>query len=278
LATSRGETPAKKMSMLYTRPDRLEPGVPSENGYVVRVPKNKVYHFNTDPLNLLPEAEKLFRKENGKDKSFDLNNQVAYVAKVAAQKGFPVTTSDWNIKGTKALRAQTTEVLPVEKYSNIKPGTTNQVQFNPEFENVKPNAKRRDIQSSLEGESLETALDRALEVAKNSSIEEGLAEFKESEYFKNQDEDIQSELEEYFKEEAGPVEKGSLVDKFDALDDIANKLKEPLTKSEINELTSKRKAIFDENPEVKEINDNFSKITKKLEEKGDLKKSRPDCP
>ena len=278
LATSRGETPAKKMSMLYTRPDRLEPGVPSENGYVVRVPKNKVYHFNTDPLNLLPEAEKLFRKENGKDKSFDLNNQVAYVAKVAAQKGFPVTTSDWNIKGTKALRAQTTEVLPVEKYSNIKPGTTNQVQFNPEFENVKPNAKRRDIQSSLEGESLETALDRALEVAKNSSIEEGLAEFKESEYFKNQDEDIQSELEDYFKEEAGTTEKGSLVDKFDALDDIANKLKEPLTKSEINELTSKRKAIFDENPEVKEINDNFSKITKKLEEKGDLKKSRPDCP
>jgi hypothetical protein len=278
LATSRGETPAKKMSMLYTRPDRLEPGVPSENGYVVRVPKNKVYHFNTDPLNLLPEAENLFRKENGKDKSFDLNNQVAYVAKVAAQKGFPVTTSDWNIKGTKALRAQTTEVLPVEKYSNIKPGTTNQVQFNPEFENVKPNAKRRDIQYSLEGESLETALDRALEVAKNSSISKGLAEFKESEYFKKQDKEIQAELEDYFKEEAGPVEKGALEDKFDALDDIANKLKEPLTKSEINELTSKRKAIFDENPEVKEINDNFSKITRQLEENGELKKSRKDCP
>lgn len=278
LATSRGETPAKKMSMLYTRPDRLEPGVPSENGYVVRVPKNKVYHFNTDPLNLLPEAEKLFRKENGKDKSFDLNNQVAYVAKVAAQKGFPVTTSDWNIKGTKALRAQTTEVLPVEKYSNIKPGTTNQVQFNPEFENVKPNAKRRDIQYSLEGESLETALDRALEVAKNSSIEEGLAEFKESEYFKNQDEDIQAELEEYFKEEAGTTEKDVLVDKFDALDDITKQLDAGLKNNERNELRSKRNAIFDENPELKEIFFNFSKITKKLEEKGDLKKSRPDCP
>ena len=278
LATSRGETPAKKMSMLYTRPDRLEPGVPSSNGYVVRVPKDKVYHFNTDPLNLLPEAEKLFRKENGKDKSFDLNNQVAYVAKVAAEKGFPVTTSDWNIKGTKALRAQTTEVLPVEKYSNIKPGTTNQIQFNPEFENVKPNAKRKDLYYSLEGESLETALDRALETAKNSSISKGLAEFKESEYFKKQDKEIQAELEDYFKEEAGPVEKGGLEDKFDALDDIANKLKEPLTKSEINELTSKRKAIFDENPEVKEINDNFSKITRQLEENGELKKSRKDCP
>lgn len=278
LATSRGETPAKKMSMLYTRPDRLEPGVPSQNGYVVRVPKDKVYHFNSDPLNLLPEAEKLFRKENGKDKSFDLNNQVAYVSKVAAEKGFPVTTSDWNIKGTKALRAQTTEVLPVEKYSNIKPGTTNQIQFNPEFENVKPNAKRKDLYYSLEGESLETALDRALETAKNSSISKGLAEFKESEYFKKQDKEIQAELEDYFKEEAGPVEKGGLEDKFDALDDIANKLKEPLTKSEINELTSKRKAIFDENPEVKEINDNFSKITRQLEENGELKKSRKDCP
>jgi hypothetical protein len=278
LATSRGETPAKKMSMLYTRPDRLEPGVPSENGYVVRVPKNKVYHFNSDALNLLPEAEKLFRKENGKDKSFDLNNQVAYVAKVAARKGFPVTTSDWNIKGTKALRAQTTEVLPVEKYSNIKPGTTNQVQFNPEFENVKPNAKRRGILYSLEGESLETALDRALEVAKNSSIEEGLAEFKESEYFKNQDEDIQSELEDYFKEEAGTTQKDELVDKFDALDDITKKLDAGATNNERNDLRSKRNAIFDENPELKEIYFNFSKITKKLEEKGDLKKSRPDCP
>lgn len=146
LATSRGESPRIKTSHLYTRPDRLEPNVPNANGYVVAVPKEKVYHFNTDPLNLLPEAKKRFRKENGKDVAFDLNNQVAYVSKIASEKGFPITTSDWNIKGTKALRAQTTESLPVEKYSGIKEGTYNQIEFNPKYEDVKPNAKRKDIQ------------------------------------------------------------------------------------------------------------------------------------
>lgn len=191
LATSRGESPRIKTSQLYTRPDRLEPNVPSSNGYVVRVPKDKVYDFNSDPLKLLPEAEKLFRKENGKDVAFDTNNQVAYVSKVAAEKGFKVTVSDWNIKGTKAQRAQTTESLPVEKYSNIKPGTTNQVEINPEFENIKPNAKRKDIQRQDVGkESLSDLFGRA----------KSFDDIKSSDLYKNKTETGKKALESYYKE------------------------------------------------------------------------------
>lgn len=149
LATGRDERTGIPTSSLYTRPDRLEPNVPSDFGYITRVPKEKVYSFNADPLNLMAEAEAKFKKEN-KDRAFDANNQFAYVAKVAAEKGFPVTVAEWNMKGTKALIAKTTEALPLEKYTNIKPGTTNQIEFAKGTEDIKANAKRRDIQLQKE--------------------------------------------------------------------------------------------------------------------------------
>jgi len=275
LATSRGESPLVKSSMLYTRPDRLEPNVPSRNGYIVKVAKDKVYDFNSDPLKLLPEAEKLFRKENGKDKSFDLNNQVAYVAKVASKEGYPVTVSDWNIKGTKALRAQTVEKLPVEKYQGVKEGTYNQIETNPKYENIKPNAKRRDIQYSKGEEDLNTIFGNAEATAKSHSIEKGLQELESSDYYKKQPKESQQELTEYFKERAGAEEKGTTIDKFNALDKIAEEFKKGnVTK----ELRNQKKAIFEENPEIEHIEKNFSKITKQLEENKDFKKSSPECP
>ena len=275
LATSRGESPLVKSSMLYTRPDRLEPNVPNRNGYIVKVAKDKVYDFNSDPLKLLPEAEKLFRKENGKDKAFDLNNQVAYVAKVASKEGYPVTVSDWNIKGTKALRAQTVEKLPVEKYQGVKEGTYNQIETNPKYENIKPNAKRRDIQYSKGEEDLNTIFGNAEATAKSHSIEKGLQELESSDYYKKQPKESQQELTEYFKERVGAEEKGTTIDKFNALDKIAEEFKKGnVTK----EFRNQKKAIFEENPEIEHVEKNFSKITKQLEENKDFKKSSPECP
>lgn len=149
LATGRDERTSVPTSSLYTRPDRLETNVPSDFGYITRVPKEKVYSFTADPLNLMAEAEARFKKEN-KDRAFDANNQFAYVAKIASEKGFPVTVAEWNIKGTKTLIAKTTEALPLEKYTNIKAGTTNQIEFAKGTEDIKPNAKRRDIQFQKE--------------------------------------------------------------------------------------------------------------------------------
>ena len=151
LATGRDERTSVPTSSLYTRPDRLETNVPSDFGYITRVPKEKVYSFTADPLNLMAEAEARFKKEN-KDRAFDANNQFAYVAKIASEKGFPVTVAEWNIKGTKTLIAKTTEALPLEKYTNIKAGTTNQIEFAKGTEDIKPNAKRRDIQFSKENQ------------------------------------------------------------------------------------------------------------------------------
>lgn len=149
LATGRDERPGIGISMYYTRPDVLEANVPSDYGYAVRIPKNKVYHFNKDPLNLLPEAQKSFRKMYP-DQAFDLNKQVAFVTQEAAKRGYPMTVAEWNIKGKKVLRAQTTEAMKPERYSNIVPGTMNQVEYNPELSQFKPNAKRRDIEFSVE--------------------------------------------------------------------------------------------------------------------------------
>ena len=275
LATSRGESPLVKSSMLYTRPDRLEPNVPNRNGYIVKVAKDKVYDFNSDPLKLLPEAEKLFRKENGKDKAFDLNNQVAYVAKVASKEGYPVTVSDWNIKGTKALRAQTVEKLPVEKYQGVKEGTYNQIETNPKYENIKPNAKRRDIQYSKGEEDLNTIFGNAEATAKSHSIEKGLQELESSDYYKKQPKESQQELTEYFKERVGAEEKGTTIDKFNALDKIAEEFKKGnVTK----EFRNQKKAIFEENPEIEHVEKYFSKITEQLKENKDFKKSSPECP
>ena len=151
LATGRDERTSVPTSSLYTRPDRLETNVPSDFGYITRVPKEKVYSFTADPLNLMAEAEARFKKEN-KDRAFDANNQFAYVAKIASEKGFPITVAEWNIKGTKALIAKTTEALPLEKYTNIKAGTTNQIEFAKGTEDIKPNAERRDIKFQKESQ------------------------------------------------------------------------------------------------------------------------------
>lgn len=157
LATGRDERPGIGISMYYTRPDVREQGVPGDFGYVVRVNKNKVYPFNQDPLNLIEPAKRMFEKQFP-GQAFDTNKQVAWVSKAAAGRGYPMTVAEWNIKGKKYLRAQTTEALKPEVYSKIKPGTTNQVEINPSLEKFKPNAKKRG-QTKASGLSLEDLKD-----------------------------------------------------------------------------------------------------------------------
>lgn len=142
LATGRDEKPGVGISMYYTRPDQIEANVPDDYGYTVRIPKNKVYPFNEDPLNLLPKAEKAFNKDYP-GQAFDANKQLGYVTKIAAENGYPMTVAQWNIKGKKALRAQTTEKMPAKKYREIDTRYSNVYKYKEEF---KPNAKRRDIQ------------------------------------------------------------------------------------------------------------------------------------
>lgn len=142
LATGRDERPGVGLSMYYTRPDIMEANVPSEFGYVVRIPKNKVYPFNDDPLNLLPEAEKQFKKQFP-DQAFDFNKQVGFVTKVAADRGYPMTVAEWNVGRKKALRAQTTESMKPEKFKeNVFEDGYLQEKINPKLDFV-PNAKKR---------------------------------------------------------------------------------------------------------------------------------------
>lgn len=109
-ATSKQEAAALSkvggVAMYYTDPNATERQSASGTRYAVRVPKEKVYDFNTDPLNLIEEAEKRHQKENP-DKAFDPNTQVAYVTKIAGEKGFDMVVSEWNGK----TRAQTTKEL-----------------------------------------------------------------------------------------------------------------------------------------------------------------------
>ena len=141
-ATGRDERPGVGISMYYTRPDVKEQNVPSEFGYVVRVPKGKVYPFNQDPLNLIEPAKRMFEKQFP-GQAFDPNKQVAWVSKAAAGRGYPMTVAEWNIGRRKLVRAQTTEALKPEVFTKIKPGTLNQVETNPALDKFKPNAKKR---------------------------------------------------------------------------------------------------------------------------------------
>lgn len=111
-ATGRDERPGMGLSMFYTNPNTKEPGT-GDNGYVVRIPMDKVYPFNADPLNFYDEAKKRFEKKFP-GQAFEPNKQLSFITQVANENGFPMTVAKWNIKGRNTLRAQTTEPLKVE--------------------------------------------------------------------------------------------------------------------------------------------------------------------
>jgi hypothetical protein len=112
--TSREEASALSkvggLAMYYTAPEQTERQSADGAKYAVKVPKNKVYDFNTDKLNLIDEARQRHEAENP-GKAFDTNSQIAYVTKIAGERGFDMVVADW-AGGT---RAQTTkELTPVD--------------------------------------------------------------------------------------------------------------------------------------------------------------------
>jgi hypothetical protein len=138
LATGRDERPGVGLSMYYVDNKTLESGVPSDFGYAVSIPKDKVYPFNEDPLNLYDQAKTEFEKDYP-GQAFDANKQIGYITKVANDNGFDITVANWNIKGRKALRAQTTKSLKPEVYKQkvFKNGSERD-QFNEELQKLKP--------------------------------------------------------------------------------------------------------------------------------------------
>ena len=142
LATGRDERPGVGLSMYYTSPDVRETMVPSDYGYVVRIQKDNVYPFNEDPLELLPIAEREFNKKFP-GQAFDLNKQVGFVTKVAADRGYKMTVAKWNIGRRNVLRAQTVEAMKPERFMSKKfEGGFMQEKINPKLDFV-PNAKKR---------------------------------------------------------------------------------------------------------------------------------------
>lgn len=134
-ATGRDERPGMGLSMFYTNPNTKEPGT-GDNGYVVRIPMDKVYPFNADPLNFYDEAKERFEKKFP-GQAFEPNKQLSFITQVANENGFPMTVAKWNIKGRNTLRAQTTEPLKVEPLTE-------------EAQNYKAQARKSSLEQSTD--------------------------------------------------------------------------------------------------------------------------------
>jgi hypothetical protein len=98
-ATSRDEASAISkvggVAMYYTRPTDAETMVQGTSQYAVKVKNDKVYDFNSDPLNIIKEARERFNKEYP-GQAFNPNVQFAYVTKIANEKGYDMTVAEWD--------------------------------------------------------------------------------------------------------------------------------------------------------------------------------------
>ena len=98
------------LAMFYTRVEDGESAVTGDAKYEVKVPIEKVYDFNLDPLNFYEEGKKRHDKEHP-GKAYDKNTSLAYVTKIAGENGFDMVVSEWG----KRTRAQTTKsIAPVD--------------------------------------------------------------------------------------------------------------------------------------------------------------------
>jgi len=132
--TGRDERPGMNISMYYTSPDVKD--VSGDFGYVVRIPKDKVYPFNKDPLDLYDKAKEAFNKKFP-GQAFDPNKQVAFISAEAAKLGYPMTVAKWGDN----LRAQTTQKMVGEVYT--KPAKDGGIDVNEDIAQFKVNKKAR---------------------------------------------------------------------------------------------------------------------------------------
>jgi hypothetical protein len=111
--TSREEAQAMNtagaVAMYYTDAMDREGLISADYGYEVRVPIERVYDIDADPLSLEKEAMERFKKENP-NLGFSGNHRAFAMTAIAAEKGFDVTVGAW----TKGLsRAHSAVKLPV---------------------------------------------------------------------------------------------------------------------------------------------------------------------
>lgn len=95
--TSREELSAytyAKASMFYLDKDQAEAGT-GDQRHVIKIPKEKVYPFNKDPLYLYEEARDRYREAWGFERAFDPNAQAAWITKIAAEHGYIMTVATW---------------------------------------------------------------------------------------------------------------------------------------------------------------------------------------
>ena len=101
------------MSQFYTMPEYQESNV-SGDKYMIKVPMDKVYDFNTDPENLYEKAREMFKAKHP-DLPFTANDQLAYITKLAEKAGYDMTVAEWNdmsrAQSTKALKPVDTQVM-----------------------------------------------------------------------------------------------------------------------------------------------------------------------
>ena len=115
------------MSQFYTMPEYQESNV-SGDKYMIKVPMDKVYDFNTDPDNLIGKAKEMF-KSKYPDLPFTANDQVAFITKLAEKAGYDMTVAEWNGMS----RAQSTKPLkPVD--TQVMDGNTITKPFNENYE------------------------------------------------------------------------------------------------------------------------------------------------
>lgn len=112
----------------YTKDGDREPGLTGGVGHQIKIPKERVYDFNSDRQKFAEEAEKLFKEDNPSI-AYSFNHQIAYLTKVANNNGYLMTVAKWN----SGVRAQTT--LPLEVFDVYIPGPNNSVekQFNNQY-------------------------------------------------------------------------------------------------------------------------------------------------
>ena len=236
--------------------------------YIVRVPKDKVYPINADPLNLYDKAKKEFQKDFP-GQTFDPNKQIGYITKEAQKLGYDMTVAKWQ-KGPLTLRAQTTKALKPEVYYSPSREFPSAIVINEEIDTLKPNEKkmRRKGARSLEGgrelsqeDAYNAILDKIDELeATNMSPEEQFNEISQSEEYASLSPEDRMAVNDSYRESGVST---------------ADKKIESVVTNDIKEQNAVLQSLKDDR-DLAYIYRNFPQIIKKLQRKNIIE-TKGDC-
>ncbi|MBW3004057.1 hypothetical protein KY337_05835, partial [Candidatus Woesearchaeota archaeon] len=224
----------------------------------MKIPKEKVYDFNNDPLNLLEEAKERHEKEHP-GKAFDANTQMAYVTKIAGEKGFDMVVGEWNGR----TRAQTTKAFAPNDVEVLNGNTVSQ-----KFKEEYSSNKEKGYESVIPITQAE-ALDNFYKKVNRERSKEGRYDniyfLAEEAYLKNQDEitkEIQdSDLSQEIKDEYATI----LSNKYDKRSSKKKETKPEMTEG-ANKLLDALKPKVDK-PNVRKQVENAEKAIAKISPK-----------